>query len=240
MYISSGHWSLSLDLDGGRIQELCHKGTKVFGTYNRIDGKQGNTHVCIPSFDREGQEKYGLPFHGLVRNIKWQVNSQSKSSLSISCKTPSSTLYLAQLSVEQQFNLEDSFIHRIRITHIKGKEVPVNIGCHYYWDTPRGWNKIKIQNINQEEVIETNGYIDLQEKNSIDFPHAKYELISYGFHSAVLWTSFKIDENKNKVYSNDFCCIEPIIGWPHYFGSKQSFLRLGETVSASIQLKKVV
>lgn len=233
-------WSLTLNLNGGRIKELSHKGIRIFGTYNRIDGKVGNTHICVPSFDKEGQEKYGLPFHGLVRNAKWGIKSQSASSIAISCVTPSSSLYPAQLSVEQEFILENSFQHVIHVTNIQGEKVPVNIACHYYWDTPQGWKTTTLNDQDVREKIETNGYTDLKKDNAIIFPHVTYQMQADNFRSAVLWTSFKTDGQENKQFSNDFCCIEPVMEWPHFFGSEKSILIPGKTVSASISIEKVV
>lgn len=238
MHILSNDWSLSLDLNGGRIKELNYKGIKVFGTYQRIDGKTGNTHLCIPSFDKEGQI-HDLPFHGLIRNVQWVVKSKSKTSVIISSKTHSSPLYPAELYVEQEFNLDKNFIHKIRVTHIKGKKVPLNISCHYYWNTPKGWKNSTLNGLCLTSKIESNGYNNLKKINSIIFPHASYQMNVTVFRSVVLWTSFKVDNEGNKLFSNDFCCIEPVIEWPHYYGTEKSILRPGETVSASVEIKKV-
>ena len=240
MNLTFNNWSLALDLNGGRIQELVHKGTKVFGMYHRFDGKVGNTHICAPSFDKEGQEKFGLPFHGYARTLQWIAEKQTADTLSISTITPSSKMYPASLKISQAFSLNEYFIHTVSLSHSFGKAIPVNIGIHYYWDTPKGWEK---SSLNEEQLstdIKTNGYMNLKKTNTIVFPHAKYELTSNGFRSAVLWTSFKVDNQGNKQFNNDFCCIEPVIEWPHFFGSKQSILHPGETISASIQIKKVV
>jgi len=236
MQFSNKHWALSLDLNGGRIQELSHREVKVFGTYTRTDGKMGNTHLCIPSFDKEGQEKYGLPFHGLVRNIPWTIKNKSADSVVIECKTASSVLYPAQLSVEQEFKLGTSFIHTIRVAHSGGGTVPLNMGCHYYWNTPKGWGQSLLDDVSIENGIQTNGYVELQEKSTIRFPHASYVMNTQGFHTAVLWTSFKTIENDKKEYSQDFCCIEPVIGWPKYFGSEKSMLKNGEVKTVSMSL----
>lgn len=236
MDISSGNWSLTLDLNGGRIEELTHEGVRIFGTYNRIDGKIGNTHLCIPSFDKEGIEEYGLPFHGLVRNILWTTGKATQNSLSLSIVTQPTVFYPASLRVTQTFILTDVFVHSVSITHISGEPVPVNCGIHYYWDTPEGWHGTQINGVNMNEAIETNGFIGQNGTNIITFPHATYKLVSNGFHSAVLWTSFKTIENEKKEYSQDFCCIEPVIGWPHYFGSEKSMLKRGEVKTISLSL----
>jgi len=238
--LTYNNWLLSLDLNGGRIQELTYKGIKIFGTYQRIDGKMGNTHICAPSFDKEGQEKYGLPFHGYARTLKWESKKLTANTVQIKTVTHSTETYPAQLELIQEFVLDTVFTHTITVKHLRGLDVPVNIGIHYYWDTPQGWNEITIKNRSQKELIKTNGYMNLEEKNSIIFPHASYELTSCGFNSAMLWTSFKTDTTGNKIYNHDFCCIEPIIGWPGYFTSPASILGIGKTISASVQIKKIV
>jgi len=240
MNISNNGWDIAVNLQGGRIEELDFKGTRVLGTYNRIDGKVGNTHVCLPSFDKEGESQYNLPFHGLVRIAQWTMTANAPNSLSISCITPSSNFYPAEFEVIQTFTLDKSFTHTVKVTHIKGRKVPLNIGYHYYWDTPNGWNGTMIQKEDRTNDIKTNGFINLQKSNSIVFPHAQYELVSHGFRSAVLWTSFKESEEKQKEFSQDFCCIEPIVQWPSYFGSEKSMIHPNETVSASVEIKKVV
>ncbi len=239
MHINTAGWDLSLDLEGGRISSLSHKDVIVLGTYNRMDGKKGNSHLCVPSFDKEGQEKYLLPFHGYVRNLTWNTETITRNSLVISCKTPSSETYPAELFVEQEFELTDVFTHTIRIIHKRGNAVPVNIGCHYYWDTPQGWHKSLLNGKPIDDKIENNGYSPLEKDSIIAFPHARYELKTTDFHSVMLWTSFKTDQNK-KEYSDNFCCIEPILGWPGFFGSKQSIITPGSAISASIQIKTIV
>jgi galactose mutarotase-like enzyme len=240
MYITSNNWALSLSLNGGRVENLSYNDIKVFSTYNRIDGKLGNTHLCIPSFDKEGIEKYNLPFHGLVRNAVWNMERRTENEISISTITQASTTYPASLKVEQVFLMDKDFSHTIIVSHISGEAVPVNIGVHYYWDTPRGWNETQINNTNIATNFETNGFIKLEQTNKVVFPHATYQLTSKGFNNAVLWTSFKTNEMGEKQYSQDFCCIEPVLGWLGYFGTERSILRPGKSISASISLKKVV
>ncbi len=235
MNLSSHNWSLTLDLNGGRITELSYLGIKIFGTYQRIDGKLGNSHLCVPSFDKEGIEKYKLPFHGLVRNNVWNVERRTKNRICISVGTQATATYPASLKILQTFTLGNDFIHNISVQHFSGEAVPVNIGVHYYWDTPEGWNMTAVNSQQSTEKIMSNGFIALEEKNVIQFPHAKYSLISQGFENAVLWTSF-IDSQEEKRYSQDFCCIEPVIGWPHFFGSEKSFLKVGDKKDFLIKL----
>lgn len=237
MNVTYKKWSLTLDLNGGRIKELTCGGTKFFGTYQRVDGKIGNTHICAPSFDKEGQEKYNLPFHGYARTLTWNVVEKTDDSIKISATTPISHSYPGQLELTQQFTLKDSFTHIVSAKHLSGSEVPFNVGFHYYWDTPKGWTESTLNDQPLMPWISSNGHMNLLEKNTISFAHARYELTVQGLHSAVLWTAFN---NERHLYNNEFCCIEPVIGWPGYFGTKESILHPGEGISASIQIKKVV
>lgn len=240
MNLTSNGWSLTLDLNGGRIQELAYQGIKVFGTYKRIDGKVGNTHICTPSFDKEGQGAYQLPFHGYARTLVWSGEQIADNTLQIKTVTSSTPTYPAELELTQTFTLGDSFSHVVEVKNIKGDVVPVNIGIHYYWDTPKGWKNSTLNDKKLAFSIETNGYMDLTNESIITLPHAKYTITSDGLHTIMLWTSFKTEHDGTKTFSNDFCCIEPIAKWPGYFGSEQSLLGRGKNVSASIQIKKVV
>jgi len=240
MEINSNKWSLSLDLDGGRIKYLAFDNFPILGTYKRVDGKLGNTHICAPSFDKEGEDKFNLPFHGYARTLQWDFEKIADNVVQIKTITTSTKTYPAKLELIQRFVLGETFKHSVEVKHIDGLEVPVNIGIHYYWDTPKGWNDVQINNTNIKTNIETNGNMKLLPENIIKFPHATYKLSTKEFHSAALWTSFKLNEMGIKKYSTDFCCIEPIIGWPGYFGTPKSFIKPHETVSVFVELQKVV
>lgn len=235
--LKNKNWCLDIDLQGGRIIELSYQNLKVLGTYKRLDGKVGNTHICAPSFDKEGQDpKWNLPFHGYARTLDWIVEEQTETSVTISTHTTPTPTYNAQLKLSQMFSLDDAFSHTVKVTNNKGDAVPVNVGLHYYWDTPNGWETLKINNKSQMTNVKENGYIDLEESNIIKLQHATYQLISHGFHSAALWTSFALNTNGSKKYSQDFCCIEPIVKWPGYFGSEESMLRQGATKDVKVQI----
>ena len=81
----SNDWELIFDLSGGRIVSLKNKDKFILGTFQRIDGKTGNTHVCTPNFAEEGMEKYNLPFHGPFRNSEWTLINNSETNLEINC-----------------------------------------------------------------------------------------------------------------------------------------------------------
>ena len=226
-----------LDLQGGRILELSNREKKILGTYTRLDGKVGSTHICAPSFDKEGQDpRWNLPFHGYARTLIWTVEKQTESSVTISTYTAPTPTYNALLKLSQTFTMELVFSHSVEIANIKGDAVPVNVGLHYYWDTPNGWENVKVNRKSQMTNIKENGYCDLQEVNSVEFPHATYTLTSHGFQSAALWTSFASDTKGVKQYSQDFCCIEPIIKWPGYFGSEESIIEVGKSKVVKLEI----
>ena len=168
------------------------------------------------------------------------MEQRTQNTLCISAITPSSSSYPAELELTQKFVIDKTFSHTIIIKHLTGKAVPVNVGIHYYWDTPMGWGSATLNGNPLADKIKNNMYMDCKENNLIVFPHAQYELQLKGFHSAMFWTSFNTDEKGTKHYSQDFCCIEPIIKWPGYFGTEESILSPGKTISASIQIRKVV
>jgi len=41
-------WRVEVDLEGGRIISLMKDREGILGNFERMDGKMGNTHVCIP------------------------------------------------------------------------------------------------------------------------------------------------------------------------------------------------
>lgn len=238
MHLQTTNWGLVLDLKGGKIHSLHHKEEKVLGTYNRIDGKGGNTHLCLPNFGNEGSE-LGLPFHGPARNVLWSVKQKRRYSIVISCDIPQTPLYLASLHVEQSFTLQDAFVHEVKVINTGKKAVPLNIGCHYYWNTPQGWNKIKINGEDVSEKIGVNGSQTLLKENTFQFPHTSYRITQTGFSDVVLWTGFIVKENKKK-FDEGYCCIEPVRGGESFFGSPESLLSPGEEVSTSFQIDQIV
>lgn len=236
--LDSSGWGLVLDLKGGRIVSLYHKEKRILGTYARIDGKSGNTHLCLPNFAGEGTA-LGLPFHGPTRNATWNIKEKRRYSLVIWCDVPTSDLYPARLHVEQSFKMQDNFIHEIKVTNVKGPAVPLNIGCHYYWDCPKGWEGTKINDEDVSLKIQTNGSQKVDTHNVIVFPHSSYAIIQAGFSKVVLWTGFKIEDDK-KVSDSSYCCIEPVRGEGNFFGSAASLVDPGNTVSTSFQIDETV
>ncbi len=231
-------WGLSLDLKGGRIVSLYHGDRKILGTYNRIDGKAGNTHVCLPNFADEGKA-LGLPFHGPPRTLQWVVKERRRYSLVIECDIPKTKLYPAKIHVEQSFRLQNNFVHEIKATNCGNSPVPLNIGCHYYWDTPNNWKEVLINGKDVSYKIQTNGFQEFRTQNVIQFPGVSYSITQTGFSDVVLWTGFKI-ENDTKIFDTAYCCIEPVRGRGVFFGSPSSLLLPKDSVSTSFQIDETV
>ena len=140
---------LQINLSGGRIQELVLNTVPILGTFTRIDGKKGNTHLCVPNFGKEGTEKYNLPNHGPARKAKWQFINQTDSSLTIGYDMPKAGSYPTTLSIVQIFSLTNNTCkHEVQITNSGSKKAPVNLAIHYYWHTAQGWSNIQLNNQN--------------------------------------------------------------------------------------------
>ncbi len=228
---AKGSWICDIDLQGGRITKLSYGNQTVLGSYNRIDGKQGNTHLCVPNFADEGGETYGLPFHGPARNCMWKLVSHDTGS--IRCVIPKTEKYPAELSVIQRFVLSNTqFSHTITVSHIGGEPVPINIGIHNYWDTPNGWENLKLNSQDAVYIVKKNGRVPLKKENSLEFSSGKkiYWEVS-GFSEAVLWSAFRGNE-----FDKNYVCIEPVLGYKNYFESKESILRKGEKKQYSQQI----
>jgi len=236
MQISNSNWRLEIDLQGGRISKLRYRDQIILGSFDRVDGKKGNTHLCLPNFGAEGK-KFDLPFHGPARNEIWKIIKQSNNSLTIVWEMLPTEKYQGNLLIEQQFTIEKDFKQTIGVMN-RGKTVPVNIGIHNYWNTPHGWRNTLVNGVNATEGIETNGSIKIKNENEIIFPGMRPIIWQLsGFNDAVLWTGFK-KEREKIIYDQQYACIEPVIGYnKNYFGSEQSLLGPHQSFSASQSIK---
>lgn len=236
--IADNYWTLRIDLLGGRIIELKYLGDTVLGTFDRIDGKKGNTHLCLPNFGAEGQEKYDLPFHGPSRSVLWEVAGATfpgKNSLAIRCFLPQTSAYKAELSVVQEFRLEkELFCQAITVENLLGEQVPVNIGIHNYWDAPAGWEGTLLNGEDITKKVMENGFSPVKTENDIILPGGRsYKWNLEGFRDTVLWTG-----RKDGSFDTTYVCIEPALRYsPSYFGSAESMLMRGKAVSASQQIR---
>lgn len=213
-------WDLVVDLEGGRISSLKNRGILILGSFERIDGKRGNTHICVPNFGMDGVEKYGLPFHGPFRNAPWILVQKTENILEISCET-------IGLSVHQIFSFNSEyFSQRIIIENKSEEEKPVNAAIHNYWSSELGWQGLTVNGFDLSLGIKQSDFINLRQLNDLDIPGKpliKWQLL--GFNYAKLWTGF-LEEGKNKIFDNNYFCIEPIMEKDeNFFGSQESMLQ---------------
>ena len=220
--------SLAIDLIGGRIKTLKCKNREILGTFERIDGKLGNTHVCVPNFGEEGKE-LGLPFHGPFRNIEWK--NPKKSTPDPSFDKEGNLLIFAEnldLRVTQKFSLKNGFEHKVLVENIGKEAKPVNVVIHNYFRAPKGFEGMKINGVEVSEIVKKDDYFAIKERNEIEIKgQDKLFFEVKGFNYVRLWTGRK-EIDGNLVFDETYVCIEPVIGKGGYFGSRESLLEPGE------------
>ncbi len=227
--INYKNWILEIDLNGGRIVNLERDNKQILGTFERIDEKKGNTHVCIPNFGKEGMEKYDLPFHGPSRNEEWMLVEQDDNKIKISYEFKAIQKYLSNLLIEQEFSLENGFKHKVTVKNIGEKDVPVNVAIHNYWAVNNSWLDLKINSVDVSQIIKDDDYFNIENENIILFSDGrKFNFNLKGLNYVRLWTGRKGDRD-SVVYDQKYVCIEPAIGKGNYFGSEESILKVGET-----------
>ena len=221
--IENDEWLLEVDLDGGRIYKLACGDQLILGTFERIDGKNGNTHVCVPNFANEGVEKYGFVFHGPFRNAAWEVLGKSDTALEIKCE-------IDGLSVKQFFRLTDSFIQDIEVLNNSNKKKRVNLAVHNYWDTKFGWQGTKLNGFDITEGIKTNPEISLKDLNIIEIVGKKNIFWKVeNFKLAKLWTGVKKENGVNS-YDRKYICIEPEMEFEGFVETEKSWLLPGQRI----------
>lgn len=210
-------WLLEIDLDGGRIFNLIKDDQKVLGTFERIDGKKGNTHICVPNFANEGVEKFGFIFHGPFRNAVWNLADQSKNGLEIECD-------IDGLLVKQKFLIDDEFEQRIEVKNNSFENKRVNVAMHNYWDTEFGWQGTKLNGVDISEGFRTNPEVKLEIKNVLEFPNKRTIIWKVdNFKLTKLWTAFK-KEDGEKVYDQKYVCLEPEMEFEGFVETEKSYL----------------
>lgn len=220
---------------GGRIEELLYRKELVLGTFDRIDGKKGSTHICTPNFNLEGMKEYGLPVHGSPRTIEWQIKVNDKTYFSMFCIVPTTDLYKTELYVEQIFELNpNSFKQTVVVENTQGANVPVNIGIHNYWAVSQGWEGTRLNGYDITKLVQTNGQRELRKSNTIQFPDGRrFRLQTKGFEDVKLWSAL----NEKGEYDDMYVCIEPVHSLaPNFFGSKQSILKEGKSIIVSQEI----
>jgi hypothetical protein len=218
--IENNGWVLEINLDGGRIVNLIKDNQKILGTFDRIDGKQGNTHICTPNFAAEGVEKFGFMFHGPFRNSEWQIIKQGQKNLEINCE-------IDGLVVIQKFQINDEFEQKIVIKNKSNERKRVNVAMHNYWDTAAGWQGIKLNGVDITEGIKNNPEIELKKENIFEIPGKKPVVWKVeNFKLAKLWTGVK-EENEIKFFDQNYVCIEPEMEFEGFVETEKSWLRVG-------------
>lgn len=216
-------WVLEIDLDGGRIVSLVKDNQKILGTFERIDGKQGNTHICVPNFASEGVADFGFVFHGPFRNAKWDLNSQTKDQLQISCE-------IDGLEVTCDFLIGESFLQNIRVKNKSKENKRVNVAMHNYWDTEFGWQGIRLNGTDITEGIKNNPEVHLKSENLLEIPGKRSIIWKLeNFKLAKLWTGFK-EENGEKIYDQKYVCVEPEMEFEGFVETNGSWLEIGEEI----------
>lgn len=222
--IGNRGWLLEVDLDGGRIYKLTCGDQLILGTFDRIDGKKGNTHLCVPNFANEGVEKYGFLFHGPFRSETWQVSKKSNVFLEIKCE-------IDGLLVKQFFRLTDGFSQDIEVLNNSNEKKRVNLAIHNYWDTEFGWEGTKLNGVDVTNGVKTNPEIRLKNTNIIEIMGKKKIIWRVeNFKFAKLWTGVK-RENGVKSYDKKYICIEPEMEYEGYVETEESWLEIGKRVN---------
>jgi hypothetical protein len=221
--IENKDWVLEVDLNGGRIVNLLKNSQKILGTFERIDGKNGNTHICTPNFANEGIEKFGFIFHGPFRNNEWQIIKQDKKSLEINCE-------IDGLLVIQRFLIDEEFEQIIEIKNNSSENKRINVAMHNYWDTTAGWQGAKLNGIDISEGFKTSPEMELKKENVLEFPNKKPIIWKIeNFKLAKLWTGFK-EENGEKKYDQKYVCIEPEMEFEGFVETEKSWLKANKVI----------
>lgn len=218
--LNFGDWELVVDLEGGRIDNLKNRGVLILGSFQRIDGKRGNTHICAPNFNNDGVKKYGLPPHGPFRNAPWVLVQRTENLLEIDCET-------GGLDIHQIFSLNgEYFSQKITIENKSEEEKPVNAAIHNYWSSELGWQGLTLNSFDVSLEVKQNDFVRLSSLNNLDIPGKpliKWQLM--GFNYAKLWTGF-LEEGGNKIFDNNYVCVEPIMEKDeNFFGNNDSMLQ---------------
>lgn len=237
-FLRQNNSSLTIDFTGGRIAHLVLAGIPLLGTFDRIDGKKGNTHLCVPNFGNEGVERYRLPHHGPAREAVWKLISQTTTSLTLGYDMPKTGIYPATLSVIQTFSLADrSYTQEITVINTGRTKAPVNCAIHYYWYTPHGWEDILVNDQPVSELIKKDTFLRVQPKNRIhipSYPTIRLELSS-NFEKMQFWTARK-ETSGTIVYDRAYACVEPVLGTGDFFTSEPSMLFPRESLSIWVRL----
>ncbi len=229
---------LLVDPSGAKIN-LTLKGTLIFGSFNRGDGKIGMTHPCTPIFGPDGKNIYGLKQHGNMRNEDCEVLEVEDSV--IVTHTISDEGYPRGMKVKQIMHIKDgSFSCAVVHTNAGDEKAAVNSGEHCYFDAPQGYEGTTINGRDITSLIENNWdgiAIDLQENNTIQIPgKPEINLTQNGLQKAMVWVG---KNPESKEIDKTYICIEPVERDPNsdFFGSEESMIYPGKSRSIMFRLQ---
>ena len=220
----------TISSSGSRIQELRLGGIKILTSVIRGDGKEASSHPCFPNFGPAVENRYGkFPQHGLARDRNANLQIQQNPPLAVSTINLNNEfdssfegfgLTLSQfITLGLDTEKRPFFTLTTNSQNQGAKPYPVNFGEHFYFDTPLGWDGLKINGKHVSTIVRNNGFVFFEDRNTIEIP-GKPDLIleQIGLEGAVLW-AFK-DPQTNK-FDSHYICIEPVEGSP--FDSRKRF-----------------
>jgi glucose-6-phosphate 1-epimerase len=225
---------LRINLHGARIEELILEGQRIFTSSIRGDGKEGSSHPCIPQFGKT--TLFDLPQHGSARNKDFK--SKVTSDGIILSQEIEDGDYPKGLSIVQEHSLRnDEYRLTTKILNNSRQNLPVNFAEHFYWDTPNGWEGLKINGTDVTEIVKKDTSIKLKSENVIRIPGQKPIILKQeGFSIFRLWAYVN---PKTGEYDKNYVCIEPAEGDPDgkFFGSERSMIKPNESRTTKITIK---
>jgi len=237
MEITNGSSKLTVDLSGGKIDNLTIHSVPLLGTFTRVDGARASSHLCVPNFDTEGMEQYNLPKHGPFRILMWQTIDKTDHSLTIRTTLEKTGTYPSTLECVQTFVLgEKECTHSVDVLNTGQHDAPINIAFHYYWHAPNGWESVRINNDYVGDLVKKDTHTDLPERSVIAIPGQQpVQLTSDNCPYVQLWTGRR-ESHGAIIYDKSYVCIEPFMLKKGSFGSPESMIAPGGTVRARITI----
>lgn len=218
MLIEQNGWKLDLNLKGGRIVSLKKGDDSILDTFDRGNGKIGQTHLCVPNFANEFPQ-YELAPHGPSRDSLWELKSyDSGKSAEIVYKMINQGKYPTDLEISQYFELGVDFVHKIGIKNIGNKEALVNLAVHYYFNLDP--KKLMLNGASVSDLVRGDKEAGVKEKSLISDgknKNIRIDLSNFG-DRLHFWSG-----------SNDSACVEPVMG--------ERRINLGQIISKEIRLQ---
>ena len=110
------------------------------------------------------------------------------------------------------------------------------MAVHNYWETKNGWRGTKLNGIDVSQGFVTNPEIELKQKNRIEFSGQKPIIWQVNnFKVVKLWTAFK-EENGEKVYDQEYVCLEPVMEKEGFVETDKSWLESERKIELSQEI----